>query len=122
METTVLKTKRRARRKTRVRKRIFGTDERPRLTVFRSLRHVYAQLVDDNAGQTIVSASTATSDLRGSTANGGNKDAAAQVGKLLAERALAKGIKQVTFDRNGYRYHGRVKALADAAREAGLKI
>jgi len=115
-------TQRRFRRKKRVRKRVFGTANRPRLTVFRSLKSIYAQIIDDTAGVTLVEASTVSKDLRGSIPYGGNVSAAGAVGKLLAQRALAKGIKQTSFDRNGYRYHGRVKALADAAREAGLKI
>ncbi len=116
------KAKRRVRRKMRVRKRIFGTTERPRLTVFRSLQHVYAQVVDDTTGCTLVEASTVSKELRGSVGYGGNMAAAKQVGKLLAERATARGIQQVVFDRNGYRFHGRVKALVDTVREAGLKI
>jgi large subunit ribosomal protein L18 len=119
---TVKKTQRRLRRKRRVRKRVFGTAGRPRLTVFRSLKNMYAQLIDDDAGRTLAQASTMSKDLRGSVGYGGNASAAGAVGKLLAERALAKGIKQAAFDRNGYQYHGRVKALAEAAREAGLKV
>jgi large subunit ribosomal protein L18 len=116
------KTRRRLRRKRRVRKRVFGTAGRPRLTVFRSLKNIYAQLVDDTAGRTLAEASTMSKDLRGSVGYGGNASAAGAVGRLLAERALARGIKQAAFDRNGYKYHGRVKALAEAAREAGLKV
>jgi large subunit ribosomal protein L18 len=116
------KIERRFRRKKRVRKKIYGTPERPRLTVFRSLRHIYAQLIDDTTGVTVAEASTRSKELSGRGAYGGNISAASQVGKLLGERALTKGIKQATLDRNGYRYHGRVKALADAAREAGLKM
>jgi len=97
---------------------VSGTTERPRLTIFRSLNHIYAQIVDDVGGQTLVSASTTEKDLRGAT--GGNVEAAERVGRALAERAAGKGIEQVVFDRGGYRYHGRVKALADAARAAGL--
>lgn len=118
----VEKAVRRSRRKQRIRKVVFGTPERPRLTVFRSLKHMYAQLVDDTTGATLVSADTRTKDFREAGPAGGNKSAAARVGKTLGERALAKGIRQASFDRNGYRYHGRVQALADAAREAGLKI
>lgn len=117
-----VKQQRRQRRKKRVRKRVCGTAERPRLSVFRSLKNIYAQIIDDTAGRTLVEASTQSKDLRGVLSYGGNVAAASQVGKLLAERALAHGIKQVAFDRNGYRYHGRLKALADAAREAGLKF
>ena len=102
----------------RIRRKVKGSGERPRLAVYRSLNHIYAQVVDDQLGQTIVSASTTEKDLRGST--GGNLDAARRVGKTIAERALAKGIESVVFDRGGYLYHGRIKALTDAAREAGL--
>ena len=97
---------------------IFGTTERPRLSVFRSDKHIYAQIIDDEQGRTIAAASTTEKDLRGAT--GGNVDAAVRVGRAIAERALSNGIESVVFDRGGYRYHGRVKALADAAREAGL--
>jgi large subunit ribosomal protein L18 len=103
---------------TRIRRKVRGTGERPRLAIFRSLNHIYAQLVDDDAGQTLASASTVEKDLRGGT--GGNIEAARRVGRAIAERALAKGIEQVVFDRGGFRYHGRVRALAEAAREAGL--
>ena len=89
---------------------------------FRSLKNIYAQLIDDVAGATLVEASSRNKELRDAVKYGGNRGAAAQVGKLLGERAVAKGIKQAAFDRNGYKYHGRVKALADAAREAGLKV
>jgi len=102
----------------RIRRKVKGSGERPRLAVYRSLNHIYAQVVDDQLGQTIVSASTTEKDLRGTT--GGNLDAARRVGKTIAERALAKGIESVVFDRGGYLYHGRIKALTDAAREAGL--
>lgn len=102
----------------RIRRKVRGNGDRPRLAVYRSLNHIYAQVVDDLAGQTIVSASTTEKDLRGST--GGNIDAARRVGKAIAERALEKGISSVVFDRGGYLYHGRIKALTDAAREAGL--
>ncbi len=102
----------------RIRRKVRGTTERPRLAVYRSLNHIYAQVIDDHQGQTIVSASTTEKDLRGSS--GGNLEAARRIGKTIAERALAKGISSVVFDRGGYLYHGRVKALTDAAREAGL--
>lgn len=102
----------------RIRRKVRGSTERPRLAVYRSLNHIYAQVIDDYQGQTIVSASTTEKDLRG--ARGGNVDAARRVGKAIAERALAKGIEQVVFDRGGYLYHGRIKALTDAARAAGL--
>lgn len=120
MEQTKLKMIRRQRRKKRVRKHIHGTAEVPRLTVFRSLKHMYAQLIDDDAGRTVAQASTQSPELKGTY--GGNKAAAEKVGKLLGEQALAKGISQAAFDRNGFRFHGRVKALADAVREAGMKI
>ncbi len=102
----------------RIRRKVRGSGERPRLALYRSLNHIYAQVVDDQLGQTIVSASTTEKDLRGST--GGNIDAARRVGKAIAERALEKGIESVVFDRGGYLYHGRIKALTEAAREAGL--
>ena len=102
----------------RIRRKVQGSAERPRLTIYRSLNHIYAQIIDDAEGKTIVAASTTEKDLRGAT--GGNIEAAVRVGRAIAERASAKGINQVVFDRGGYRYHGRVKALADAAREAGL--
>ena len=102
----------------RIRKTLRGSSERPRLNVFRSLQHIYAQVIDDGQGRTLVAASSAEKGRAG----GGNIASAREVGKLLAERALAKGITQVVFDRGGYKYHGRVKALADAAREGGLKF
>jgi large subunit ribosomal protein L18 len=102
----------------RIRRKVRGNGERPRLAVYRSLNHIYAQIVDDQLGKTIASASTTEKDLRGST--GGNLDAARRIGKAIAERALEKGISSVVFDRGGYLYHGRIKALTDAAREAGL--
>jgi large subunit ribosomal protein L18 len=110
----------RTRRHARVRKQVHGTPERPRLAVFRSNRHVVAQVIDDRAGRTLATASTLETDLRsGSTSN---CEAAAKVGTLVAERAKAAGIDTVVFDRGGFRYHGRVAALADAAREAGLEF
>jgi len=105
------------RRKKRVRKKISGTAERPRLTVFRSLRHIYAQIIDDDSGSTLVSASTLGKKMGD---KGGNIQAATQVGESLAKKSLSVGITRVHFDRNGYKYHGRVRALADAARKAGL--
>jgi large subunit ribosomal protein L18 len=102
----------------RIRRKVKGDTERPRLAIYRSLNHIYAQVIDDRVGQTLVSASTTEKDLRGNT--GGNLDAARRVGQAIAERAIAKGIEQVVFDRGGYLYHGRVKALTDAARGAGL--
>jgi large subunit ribosomal protein L18 len=103
----------------RIRRKLSGTAERPRLAVFRSVAHIYAQVIDDAQGQTLVSASSV--DKTGK-AKGGNVAAAKAIGKLVAERAKEKGIKSVVFDRGGYQYHGRVKALADAAREAGLEF
>lgn len=103
---------------TRIRRKVRGSNQRPRLAIYRSLNHIYAQVIDDQNGQTLVSASTTEKDLRGSS--GGNLDAAKRVGKAIAERALAKGIESVVFDRGGYLYHGRVRALAEAARTAGL--
>jgi large subunit ribosomal protein L18 len=100
----------------RIRQKLSGTAERPRLNVYRSLNHIYAQVIDDLKGETLVSAST----LAGKIKVGGNIAAAKEVGKLVAEQAIAKGVKKVVFDRGGYLYHGRIKALADAAREAGL--
>jgi large subunit ribosomal protein L18 len=103
---------------TRIRRRVRGTQERPRLAIFRSLNHIYAQVIDDERAVTIASASTVEKDLRGAT--GGNIEAAQRVGRAIAERAIAAGVEQVVFDRGGFRFHGRVKALTDAAREAGL--
>lgn len=106
----------------RVRRRVTGTAERPRLAVYRSNQHIYAQVIDDTQHHTLVAASTLDPDIRADLENSSNCDASSQVGKLLAERTLAKGIKQVVFDRGGNLYHGRVKALAEAAREAGLEF
>ncbi len=106
----------------RIRKKISGTPERPRLSVYRSEKHIYAQIIDDVNGRTIVAASTVEKVLREKLQKTWNVDAAKEVGKLIAERAIAKGINDVVFDRGGFKYHGRVKALADAAREAGLKF
>ncbi len=103
---------------TRIRRRVRGTQERPRLAIFRSLNHIYAQVIDDERAVTIASASTVEKDLRGET--GGNIEAAQRVGRAIAERAIAAGVEQVVFDRGGFRFHGRIKALTDAAREAGL--
>lgn len=102
----------------RVRRSAHG---RPRLSVYRSNKHIYAQIIDDGAGQTLVSAATVEKTLNGTSA-GGNKDSAAAVGKLIAERAVEKGVRQVVFDRGSYKYHGRIEALAAAAREAGLEF
>ena len=108
----------------RIRRKIRGTSERPRLNVYRSLNHIYAQIVDDYAGTTVVSASTAEGKKpeNGAKKTGGNVASAKTIGKLIAERAQEKGVKKVVFDRGGYLYHGRIKALADAAREAGLEF
>jgi large subunit ribosomal protein L18 len=122
MEFNKLKTKRRQNRKWRIRKGVMGSPEQPRLTVFRSHKNIYAQLVDDLIGRTICEASTRNKGLRDEVSYGGNKQAAARVGKELAARAIAKGVTRVVFDRNGYKFHGRLKALADAAREGGLKF
>ena len=103
----------------RIRRKLAGTAERPRLAVFRSVAHIYAQVIDDSKGQTLVSASSVE---KASRTNGGNVAAAKVIGKAVAQRAQEKGIKKVVFDRGGYQYHGRVKALADAAREAGLEF
>ncbi len=113
---------RRARIHLRIRKVVKGSEGRPRLVVFRSLKHVYAQLVDDVHGITVAAASTREKDVRGDLSHCGNRAAGKAVGKAIAERARAKGIEAVVFDRAGFRYHGVVKELADAAREAGLKF
>jgi len=112
----------RIKRQTRVRKKVRGTAERPRLSVFRSSRHIYVQLIDDVARKTLVSASTMSKEIAGELKSTGNVEAARAVGKAIAEKAIAQNINKVVFDRNGFLYHGRVKALADAAREAGLSF
>lgn len=112
----------RERRKFRIRSRITGTEERPRLSVFRSGRHIYAQVVLDDGGRTLAAASTLSRDLKGTLETDKKSDAARKVGALIAKMCLAKNIEKVVFDRNGYLYHGRIKALAEAAREAGLKF
>ncbi|GGG10999.1 50S ribosomal protein L18 [Paenibacillus aceti] len=116
------KNKARLKRHLRVRKKVTGTAERPRLNVFRSSKHIYAQLIDDVAGVTIVSASTADKELSGDIKNGGNVESARKVGELIAKRAQEQGKKVVVFDRGGYLYHGRIQALAEAARETGLEF
>ncbi|MCS7265672.1 MAG: 50S ribosomal protein L18 [Armatimonadetes bacterium] len=113
---------RRIRRHWHIRKRVFGTAERPRLSVFRSLKHIYAQIIDDTLGRTLCSASTLDKELREKVKGLTKTQQAIEVGKLIAQRALALGITKVAFDRGGHKYHGRVKALADAAREAGLEF
>jgi large subunit ribosomal protein L18 len=122
-----IKTKedRRHRIKLRLRKRIAGTNERPRLSIFRSVAHIYAQVIDDMNGQTIVAASSVEPAVKSTFAQGvrgSNKKGAEAIGKTIAERALAKGIKRVVFDRNGFLYHGRIRTVADAARKAGLEF
>jgi large subunit ribosomal protein L18 len=116
------KAKRLLRRKYHVRKDVFGTVARPRLSVYRSGKHIYAQLIDDMSGKTLAAAASTSKDVRGELANGGNVKAAVAVGKAIAERGVAAGITAVAFDRGGRMYHGRIKALADAARKAGLKF
>ena len=116
---TTKKVERRIKIKYRIRKNVFGTAERPRLNVFRSLSNIYAQIIDDTTGNTLVSASSVEKGFEG---NGGNKEAAKKVGAMIAERAKAKGITEVVFDRGGYVYHGRVKELAEGAREGGLQF
>jgi large subunit ribosomal protein L18 len=116
----------RKQRRERIRRRyrsiVHGTAERPRLAVFRSLRHVYAQIIDDERGATLAAVSTLESDLKGGLKTTGNREAAAAVGKLIAERAKEQGVDTVVFDRGGFPYHGVVRAIADAARDAGLKF
>ena len=112
----------RLRRKRRVRRFIRGTADRPRLTVFRTHKHIYAQIIDDAAGRTLAAASSLDKQLRGAVGFGGNKQAAEAIGRAVAERAKAAGVSKVCFDRGGFRYHGRVAALAEAARAAGLEF
>ncbi|NMM55395.1 50S ribosomal protein L18 [Paenibacillus aquistagni] len=116
------KNKARLKRHLRVRKKIEGTTARPRLNVFRSAKHIYAQVIDDANGVTLVAASTMDKELRDQVGNGGNVEAARKVGELIAKRAKDAGVSVVVFDRGGYLYHGRIQALADAAREAGLEF
>lgn len=120
MSATNEKQRAREKRKARIRKTMTGTPDRPRLSVFRSARHVYAQVIDDRAGATLVAASSVEAAFKEQAKFESKKAAAAFIGKLVAQRALEKGIKQVVFDRNGFLYHGRVKAVSDGAREAGL--
>ena len=122
MDHQKAKHRRQLRRRQHVRRNITGTADRPRLSVFRSSKHIYAQLIDDLSGVTLAAVSTTAEDVRGGTPYEGNSKAAAAVCKKLAEAAKAKGIQSAAFDRGHYRYHGRVKALADAARESGLKF
>lgn len=122
MDSSELRRKRRLRRKRGIRKGVYGTSEKPRLTVFRSHKHIYAQIIDDQRGVTLCEASTRNRELRNDIADSGNIEAAKTVGAALAERAKEKNVERVHFDRNGYRFHGRVKGLADAAREGGLSF
>ncbi|NUP09962.1 MAG: 50S ribosomal protein L18 [Polyangiaceae bacterium] len=112
----------RERRKLRIRKRLSGSTERPRMSVFRTAKHIYAQVIDDVTGKTVAHASTLSKDLRGTLSDDNKSDAAKKVGALIAKICKSKGIDKVVFDRNGYLYHGRVSALAQAAREAGLEF
>jgi large subunit ribosomal protein L18 len=112
----------RIRRHKRIRKRVLGTTERPRLSVYRSLNHMYAQIIDDSDGNTLVAVSTLDKDFASEKGHKGNVGVAKKVGKSIAKKAIEKGLKKVVFDRGGYLYHGRVKALADGAREAGLEF
>jgi len=118
----VSKDKTRRRIHQRLRQRLEGSGDRPRLNVYRSLNHIYAQVIDDNTGKTLASASTAQGQKKGEKRTGGNVASAKDIGKLIAQRAQEKGVKKVVFDRGGYLYHGRIKALADAARAAGLEF
>jgi large subunit ribosomal protein L18 len=122
MDRAKAKRQARQRRHARVRRRVFGTSERPRFSVFRSLKHIHAQVIDDTQGRTLVAASTLDAGIKPELADKDKSDQAAIVGKALAERAAAAGMSQVVFDRGGFMYHGRVKALADAAREGGLEF
>ena len=122
MDPQKAKMAKRERRHLHVRRTVTGTKDRPRLSVYRSLSNMYCQLIDDAEGKTLVAVSTLSPELRETLKKRGNKDAAALVGTKLAEKAVAAGIKQAVFDRGGYKYHGRVKALADAARKGGLKF
>lgn len=122
MASPKLKFVRRSRRKRGIRKKVYGTAERPRLAVFRSATNIYAQIIDDDRGVTLCSASTRGKDLRDGLKVGGNIEAAKKVGSAIAEKAKAQNIDQVCFDRSGFKFHGRIKGLADAAREAGLKF
>jgi large subunit ribosomal protein L18 len=122
LSSLALKKMARLKRQSRVRKKIRGTTDRPRLNVFKSSRHIYAQLIDDTTGTTLVSASTLIGDVASGLSHTGNLDAARKVGEEVAKRALEKDIKAVVFDRNGFLYHGRIKALAEAAREKGLSF
>jgi large subunit ribosomal protein L18 len=122
VEHTLKKQEKRIQRKKRIRKKIFGTSECPRMSVYRSLNHCYVQLIDDSANRTIMGMSTLSKELKGILDKTGNTDAARKLGELMAGKAIEKNIKTVVFDRNGFLYHGRVKALAEGAREKGLQF
>ena len=122
MGNTSLKLKARLKRKKRIRKNIFGNQDRPRLSVFRSSKHIYAQIIDDTQGTTLVSASTLDSEFKDQKAEGKKVEIAKSIGNLIGKRALDKGITKVVLDRNGFLYHGRIKSLSDGAREAGLNF
>ncbi len=120
---SISKAKSREKRKKRIRHKVLGTPERPRLSVFRSTKNIYAQIIDDTAFNTLVQVSTISRDVRDQVkGTGGNKAGASMIGKLIAQKAQEKGIKKVVFDRNGFLYHGRIKSLAEAAREGGLEF
>jgi large subunit ribosomal protein L18 len=122
MDHQKAKWRRRLRRRRHIRKRIAGTAQRPRLSVYRSLTNIYCQLIDDHEGKTLLAVSTRSPEIREATSYGGNAGAARAVGKTLAEKALGKGIQQAVFDRGGCKFHGRMAALADSARKAGFKV
>lgn len=122
MAKTNTRQKARARRKVSIRKHLRGSAARPRLSVYRSGNHMYAQVIDDDSGRTLAAASTLSAELKEFDGHGGNQSAAQEVGKLIAKKAVEANIAEVVFDRNGYLYHGRVKALAEGAREGGLKF
>jgi large subunit ribosomal protein L18 len=122
MGTLNLRTQARLKRKKRIRKKLVGTGNRPRLCVFRSARHIYAQLIDDSRGQTLAAASSMEKDVRENPESKNKVTAANNVGKIIGQRAIEKGLKKVVFDRNGFLYHGRIKAVSDGAREAGLEF
>ncbi len=122
MGTMNIRTQARLKRKKRIRKKLVGTGNRPRLCVFRSAKHIYAQVIDDSLGQTLVAASSLEKTVRENTESKNKLNAANTVGKIIGQRALEKGVKKIVFDRNGFLYHGRIKAVSDGAREAGLKF
>jgi large subunit ribosomal protein L18 len=122
MGTLNLRTQARLKRKKRIRKKLVGTENRPRLCVFRSARHIYAQVIDDSRGQTLAAASSMEKDVRENPESKNKVTAANNVGKIIGQRAVEKGLKKVVFDRNGFLYHGRIKAVSEGAREAGLEF